>query len=1029
MSGLETYGGPVSAALEQELRGFLQKHRIAVWLDDGSYAPFVRRLAAAREAGRLPYAVHAYDGSFLALMAALRDAGGGAEKPLLLLYLPGFSEETVRDTPLLELYAAGRRFRKALDTLIRETASGRLPPASIDDFLQATPAPRLEDADLWLHRAEPGGELSAELFTQHLDALYLDLHNGGRIHSRLAAGRADSEEILAHFEARIGMPRGWYAELRGAASSPGRRAGVNPAPTSGNAHGTQPAPTAGPDAAKHPPTPPANMRAEGGRGGVHPLPPDAGRSTSAGGTSADVSSPTPTRQRPADLARACASWALCVEYVADLERPPRSPALAAIPGLDKSLVEACTGLCRFLRAHDPEAYEQLADRLEAELPAETADPDAEVLGQIDTFRFEENAILDSALEALAAERWDLAARWARERTDGGSFWLSRDPRRPVVWQLVASAAALGQALVAAGPRLPACDNLGAAVAAYTRSGAAVDRAHRQLEQQASRSLQPQLPRFEALRRRRDALRELWRRWADGWAESFNALCERVGFLPPPALRQRDIFDEVVRPLTAKGGATALFVVDALRFEMAAELEARLGDQKSTTVRLDARLAELPTVTEVGMNVLAPVVRDGRLFPALNKKGKITGFAAGEFRVGAPRERNRAMRERIGGGCPWLSLEEVLALEATSLKRRVAQARLLVVHSEEIDKAGERGAGLAVFDGALQKLRAACQLLREAGVRRFVITADHGFLLLDDKTQEVQTHGRKIDPQRRHCLTLDAADRDAEVRVPLAALGYEDVAQQLVMPRTTAVFDTGRRARPFVHGGNSLQERVIPVLRIVHKEELSKSQVAYTLQVAAGEPLAGMHCLEATVAAPRQLELNFTGQPDVELALRCPGEGITVELCDARKGARLESGAIVARVGHPFEVFFRLLGQDDRRERVELYHPSGALAPAGPAVRFTVAASRHRAGQAVEAPAPAAPEAWLEQLPEGVRAVFAHLAAHGALTLVEATGLLGGARQQRRFARNFEKHAALAPFDVAIQVTDGVQRYVRRGGSR
>ena len=56
-------------------------------------------------------------------------------------------------------------------------------------------------------------------------------------------------------------------------------------------------------------------------------------------------------------------------------------------------------------------------------------------------------------------------------------------------------------------------------------------------------------------------------------------------------------------------------------------------------------------------------------------------------------------------------------DSASLKRSVAQARLVVVHSQEIDNAGEKGVGPAVFDHVMQKLRAAWRLLRDAGVRR------------------------------------------------------------------------------------------------------------------------------------------------------------------------------------------------------------------------------------------------------------------------------------------------------------------------
>ncbi len=71
--------------------------------------------------------------------------------------------------------------------------------------------------------------------------------------------------------------------------------------------------------------------------------------------------------------------------------------------------------------------------------------------------------------------------------------------------------------------------------------------------------------------------------------------------------------------------------------------------------------------------------------------------------------------------------------------------------------------------------------------------------------------------------------------------------------------------------------------------------------------------------------------------------------------------------------------------------------------------------------------WLDRFAdEAIRRVFAHLAAHGALTEPEAAALLGGQRALRRFALHFEEHARHAPFDVRIDVVAGVKRYVRDG---
>ena len=154
-------GGPVSAALEADLRSWVRRHGIVVWLDQaGTYSEFVERLQALRAAGGLPYQVHAFRGSHLALMMALDGVAAGTEKAPLVIHLPGFTEETVRQTPLFELYAAGVRYRKALDTLVTEAASGQVRPDQIDSF-RAQPGMTLAGADAWLSALLDGAERAA----------------------------------------------------------------------------------------------------------------------------------------------------------------------------------------------------------------------------------------------------------------------------------------------------------------------------------------------------------------------------------------------------------------------------------------------------------------------------------------------------------------------------------------------------------------------------------------------------------------------------------------------------------------------------------------------------------------------------------------------------------------------------------------------------------------------------------------------------------------------------------------------------
>jgi hypothetical protein len=959
-------GGPVSASLEADLRSWVRRHSIVVWLDQaGTYSEFVERLQALRGAGALPYQVLAFRGSHLALMMALDGVAAGTEKVPLVIHLPGFTEESVRRTPLFELYAAGVRYRKALDTLVTEAASGQVRPDQIDS-LKAQPGMTLAGADAWLGALLGGveGGLAAQLRAMTPAAVLDDLLTGGAIAGRVSD--LDAEDALwERFAAWLGLPSFWR----------------------------------------------------------------------------DATLP-PSRPRAGDVAFAAASWALCVEYGDDLKRPPVSDHLKPAVALPRPVIDACRAVADHLRERHAGFYQRTADETEALLADEVEQAQAEDLGAIDTFRFEEDKVLKAALAALGRAAYDQAAEWARPRVEppsaGTSFWLREDPARQSAWQLVREAARLGQEIARAGTRIGvdarADAAIEAAMAAYAEHGAAVDQAHRLLEQRRVALLYPLLPEFETLRARLDGMRRAWREWADAWAREFNALCTARGFLPGTSHQQRTLFDEVIRPLAEEPGATAYFVVDALRFEMGEELYRQMEGTPATTATLRPRLAELPTVTEVGMNVLAPVTRNGRLQVSLaGDAGGVQGFQAGEFRVCDPETRKRAMHDRVGGAtCPWLTLDEVVSRDTASLKRSVSQARLVVVHSREIDEAGEKGIGPAVFDLALQKLRAAWRVLREAGVRRFVFTADHGFLLLDDAAAAAQAHGRRIDPQRRHVFSPVAADHAGEVRVSLADLRYEGSGTSVIFPESTAVFDTGRRAVNFAHGGNSLQERVIPVLTVVHRTAAGGSGIRYGVTAEAREGVAGMHCIEARVEVLAQQSLDFGSSQEIELAVRVPdAEDVQVELCQARGRARIAGSTIVAAVGEPFEFFFRLSGATDARALIEIHHPSAVadVVPCVPDARFPVTATRAPESSAVPPPtaSPVADTRWLEQFPDpGIRQVFEHLAAHGAVTENEAAAMLGGPRGLRRFAFQFEAHAQKAPFAVRIDVVAGVKRYVREG---
>ena len=196
-----------SQALAAEVTRKVREQGLVVWIDaDRQYTGLVDALRAG-ELG-FSYPVVAYRGSYLELMLALEPYGGGLDHEHVLIHLPGVNKETVKETPIFELYKAGTVFEKNLATLIREAALGTARSEEVDAFVRA-PGISLEKADQWLEdlRAQPRDALTLQLESRGLDDVVLGLLAGDpRLRGHLPEG---GEKILAFLEKGLGIGPAW----------------------------------------------------------------------------------------------------------------------------------------------------------------------------------------------------------------------------------------------------------------------------------------------------------------------------------------------------------------------------------------------------------------------------------------------------------------------------------------------------------------------------------------------------------------------------------------------------------------------------------------------------------------------------------------------------------------------------------------------------------------------------------------------------------------------------------------------------
>ena len=318
----------------------------------------------------------------------------------------------------------------------------------------------------------------------------------------------------------------------------------------------------------------------------------------------------PAETKVTDAREKTARYVLVNEFRVDLGCDP-PPSTAMIGEASKEQSARIRDIAESLRRGYSESYVALANRVESELGLAKAAIPADALGNIDTFRFEEEALLALAGELIEKRDYSRALGIVSGRNR--SFWVDRDVARQAQWEACRLMAELGREIEKVRPALAKAAN---DAAKWVQEYAAedgwfrVDALQRRLEAYVAKMDEEPVAEkgFAVVRREHE---ELLKKMADGFAIVFTGSRWTV----PGALHQTRIYPDVVQ---AMGGRVAYFFVDAMRFEMGVELARQLEGTKDLTIR--PAIAALPSITPVGMAALLPGASAS--FSVVEQKGKL-----------------------------------------------------------------------------------------------------------------------------------------------------------------------------------------------------------------------------------------------------------------------------------------------------------------------------------------------------------------------------------------------------------------------
>jgi len=289
----------------------------------------------------------------------------------------------------------------------------------------------------------------------------------------------------------------------------------------------------------------------------------------------------------------------------------------------------------------------------------------------------------------------------------------------------------------------------------------------------------------------------------------------------PIPLQRHFFERWVRPFLRKDNKVCVIISDAMRFEIGDELLRLIRQEDRYSAELEPMLSMLPSYTQLGMAALLP-----------HKELAIADSDTGTVQVDGQSSQGLANRIKIlGQSIPQLATalkaDELMTMRGDDCRALVRDHDVIYVFHNRIDATGDkRESEERVFEAVEETLQDLIRLIKKltgANVSNLLVTSDHGFLYQNRAIAESDFSGVDAEGEvilfrdRRFVLgkgLKDVAGLRTFVPAELALAGNIEVQ----IPKSINRLRLQGSGSRFVHGGATLQEVVLPVLRINKKRQ-------------------------------------------------------------------------------------------------------------------------------------------------------------------------------------------------------------------
>jgi uncharacterized protein (TIGR02687 family) len=295
----------------------------------------------------------------------------------------------------------------------------------------------------------------------------------------------------------------------------------------------------------------------------------------------------------------------------------------------------------------------------------------------------------------------------------------------------------------------------------------------------------------------------------------------------PIMLQKNFFERHVRPVLQKEKKIYVIISDAFRYEIGDEFLSLIRQEDRYEATLEPALAMLPSYTQLGMAALLPNTE-----LALQDNDSGTVLVNGQSSQGTV-NRRKILEGAISHRATALKAEELMGMNKEDCRAFLRDHDVIYIYHNRIDSTGDkRESEERVFEAVEETLQELIRLVKKltgANASNLLVTADHGFIYQNRPIEESDFAGNDtvgdqiLFRDRRFILGKGLQDVSSLRKFCSSELRLSGEMEVQIPKSINRLRLKGSGSR-FVHGGASLQEVVIPIIKINKKRQSDISAV-------------------------------------------------------------------------------------------------------------------------------------------------------------------------------------------------------------